>query len=350
MIYGINYVPFVYSKGAESRAIRHLDPYIKGLIFPILSIRPDGNKDFEATLVKLKAITDGLRFGLDLDREKLGKSKNYPAKDQFDALFDSNNAHQNYYDVVTQWQGAVPLLQSNGVEFDSVENQIQRAHDLDRGIVIPINRWENYDLQPVLSALEYHEIDRVFVVNSGWSLDVLQAENWASESIRIITEYFPEAEICCVSSSFPNDFQNIDRRGVFTNDDRELFDRLKRRHNSANLVYGDWASTRKSEERITSKPRPRIDIATQREWICFRRSNDEDGFLDVAERVMLDRVWLETPYSWGKRTVELTASDIIGKITGTEITNSVRINMHITIQAMEAGVQEIPEEPYTDNF
>jgi len=203
----------------------------------------------------------------------------------------------------------------------------------------------------LLEIFPFGEIDALFLVDATWGRDILQFENWSQSTVEKILSASPEAEICCLSSSYPRDFSDVKRRGVFTNDDREMFDRIRRRHNQARLTFGDWASTRPSEEKITNQPRPRIDLPTPREWVSFRLDDKEEGrFRAVASRAMKDRVWLETPDCWGKRAIELTELDRPGRITSDHTATVARIQLHMTIQAMGGMIVDLPDQPYRDDF
>lgn len=350
MLQGQTYVPLLYVKRAELRALSALDKVARDTMFPILVGRPGDHHDLNRTWDLISSAVGNYRFGFDIDRNKLGKCPNSPAREQFDALFDTTDGFSNYYSMIESLEGAVPVLQMTGGLPIDIEQQIKHIQRLDRGVVVRIERGHTHGLETLLAAGTLDGVDKLFVVDAGWALDVLQLESWGSPIITAITSYYPEAEIACLSSSFPTAFDRINDKGVFTIDDRFLFDNLVRRHNAARLTYGDWGSTRTSEERRGAKPKPRIDVASTTDWTCFRMTKDESGFQQVAVRTQSDALWSRVPDCWGKRTVECSALNIPGRITGTEIATSTRINIHLTVQALSQTDGMVPDEPYVDNF
>lgn len=351
MLEAYSYVAMLHCRNAELEALSHLDNAISPKLLPILSLGPGQFNDFADSLEKYKACSQNLRVCLTLDDYKLGKSKRSPAKEQFDALFDPTEGFKNFFEIVANWQASIPVLCSLSGVYENAPSQVKRVRDLDRGLLVRIRRHEYAHFLEIMEQNVFNEIDCAFAIDAEWSRDILQSENWMSRAIMQIISARPDAEIVCLSSSFPKDFKHVKGRGVFSNDDRDLFDRLKRRHNEARLIYGDWGSTRPSEETIANKPRPRIDIPTERDWICFRQDSKEgEGYAGQARKAESDRIWTAVPDCWGKRLIELTALERPAQIRGSHRANSARINLHLTTQAMVGTMDAIPEEPFKDRF
>lgn len=351
MLEAYSYVAMLYCKNAELEALGHLDNSIKPHFFPILGIGPGQFNDFTNAVKKDKEAAKDLRVALTLDEFKLGKAQRHPAKEQFDALFDPTDGFRNFYGLVADWEAAIPVLCSLRGIYENAATQVENARALDRGLLIRVRRHESVHFTELLEHGTFNYLDCAFAVDAEWSPDVLQAEAWMSRTITEITAAWPDAEIVCLSSSFPKDFGNIRGKGVLSNDDRDLFDRLKRRHNDARLMYGDWGSTRSSEETIANKPRPRVDVPTEREWVSFRQEDKEgSGYSGQARKAKSDQVWSRIPECWGKRLIELTALDRPTRIRGTQSANSARINLHLTVQSMAGTMDVLPEEPFTDSF
>lgn len=351
MLQGLQYVPLLYSKRAELRALRKLDKATRDRIFPIVAVRPWPNaKNFEAIIPQLNEALAGYRHGFDLDRDKRGKVKLQPAAGEFEALFDANAGFKNYYDLVARDVNRIPVLRDVDGKFIDLDNQFDRIDALHNGVIIRLQRDFCEDVAAVIDSGRLVVDDVLFAVDVGWSLDVIAQEMWASQLITKITDWDPTAEIVCLSSSFPNSFTHIEYRGTFSIDDRDLFDRLVRRHNSARLVYGDWGSTRRSEEQGGGTHYDRIDTAKPGEWVSFRQTDTEVGYQIVAGRTLADPQWATLPTCWGKHSIECTALDIPGKIRGTEAAISSRINMHLTAQANIGTTVPPADEPYIDKF
>lgn len=351
MLEGIDYVALLHTKRAEMRALLNIEKATRDRLFPILVVRPGDHHDMEKTWPIYANAVGAYRFGLDIDRHKFDVNFSEPAKTQFDSLFSESDGYRAFYDRVGQIDGAIPVFRSNikGV-FENLDDQFDRIDELDRGLILRIERGFTQNWMEVLTHPRLRIDDALLVVDLGWSTDVLLLEMWSSQVIEQITNHAPEAEIVALSSCFPTSFSHIDDRGVFSIDDRDLYNRLVRRHNAANIKYGDWGSTRSSRDPRPGQPRPRIDIASTGDWTCFRQTEGEVGYVPVAVRTVGDLIWKSVPACWGKNTIECTAMNIPGRITGTEIATSVRVNIHLTVQAL-GGAQPPPEEtPYEDGF
>lgn len=351
MLEAYSYIPILYTKNAELKAIDRLDNSIKSRILPVLGIRPGQHHNFYDSIGKYKSLTAKIRVALTLDESKLGAVKAQPASNQFAELFDSSSGFSNFFDFVEQWDSAIPVLQSKDGLYVEHENQIRNAQKLDRGLLVRVRQRDSASFLECLKSGIFRSINHAFIIDGEWHTDVLQLEAWISRMIDQISDLSPDSEIVCTSSSFPRDFSNIEGRGVILNDDRQLFDRLRSKQNFANLKYGDWGSTRTPSESRSSSPRPRVDIPTERDWVTFRQKKSESGgFPKVCAQAERDSVWLSTPDCWGKRIIELTALDRPQRIKGTETASAARINMHLTVQAMAGVMEVLPEEPFTDDF
>lgn len=349
MLQGIEYVPLLYTKRAEIRALENLDATTRTKIFPILGVRPWPNAhEFGAIEPYLASATHGYRYGVDLDKDKRGHVNVQPCAVQFDALFDPHGGFGNFYDFVASHPDRVPVLRDSAGEYVQLNEQFDRIDELHKGVIVRLRRGYTASVQPVLESGRLIPDDTLFVVDVGWSLDVLQQEAWASSMVTLITNWDPTVEIVIMSSSFPNSFSHIEYDGSFSNDDRELFGRLVQQHNIAHLIYGDWASTRLSEEQGGGTHYDRIDTASLGEWISYRQTEDEVGYQVIADRILSDTRWPGMPDCWGKHRIECTSLDIPSKIVGTESAIATRINMHITAQANQGGFAAAPDEPYVD--
>jgi hypothetical protein len=176
--------------------------------------------------------------------------------------------------------------------------QFDRIDELHRGVIVRIQRGYTGSIQEILDSGRLVVDDVLFVVDAGWSTDILSQEIWSSSMVRQISDWEPSAEIACISSSFPNSFSHIEYKGSFFIDDRELFSRLVRHHNSAHLIYGDWGSTRQPEEAGGGTHYDRIDIAVaggmdfvssnrKREWLSGSSSESFLGRAMVGDSRLL---------------------------------------------------------------
>jgi hypothetical protein len=350
MLEGIDYIPLLHAKRAEIRALSKLEKAPRARMLPIIVFRPGDHHDLDNTWPIIASAVGPYRYGLDLDRHKYGTTANQPAATQFDALFQSDAGYLAYYERVASMDGAIPVFRSSAGIFFDLDKQFDQIEKLDRGIILRIERNYTQNWIDVIQHDRFNQYDAIVLVDLGWSPDVISLEMWSSQVIEKITDNLPDIEIVALSSSFPNSFSHIDDKGVFSIDDRDVYSRLVRRHNSATIKYGDWGSTRESSDQGGGKPWPRIDVASTGDWTCFRQTESESGYQPVAARAVTDELWKTVPASWGKNTIQCTQMGIPGRITGTEIATSVRVNIHLTVQALGGAPVPVEEIPYVDDF
>jgi len=339
----------MYSKNAELSALSNLRDELRPGIFPILSLRPLPHAHYiEHTINRIKEARPG-RFALDLDSSRFNRSNSLLDPAEFDRLFLHNDGFQNYYNLVGDIDGAVPVIVRSDGDCQFLDSQIDRALELGRGLIVRIERGRFYGAEEVVDRVLARTDEVAFVVDAGWDKDILLAQPWSYNMVRMISERSSEVEIIVSSSSFPSSFSHMGAKGLSTIDDRELFRRLRQSTN-ANLIYGDWGSTRRSTEATPMRAVPRIDLAHTGEWLSFRRVGQE-GFPAIAARLVLDDAFDHTIDCWGKSLISDLAAGDHEALKGTARATSARINMHLTIQAASGAGQTLPDEtPYTDPF
>ncbi len=350
MLEGIDYVPLLHAKRAEMRALGKLEKAPRDRMLPVIVFRPGDHHDLDKTWPIIAKAVGPYRYGLDLDRHKYRATANEPARTQFDALFDWEGGFSAYYIRIAAMDGAIPVFRAADNQYSDLIAQFNHIDSLDRGAILRIERGYDLNWIDVLQHDRFNQHDTIILIDLGWSNDILALEMWSSRIIEKISEISPDAEIVALSSSFPNSFGHIGGKGIFSNDDRGVYNNLIRKHNAAKIKYGDWGSTRESKDQGGGKPWPRIDLASTGDWTCFRQTGEEIGYVPVAGRAALDSSWKSIPSSWGKNTIECTQMNIPGRITGTEIATSVRINIHLTVQALGGTLVPPEEVPYLDDF
>lgn len=349
MLEGINYAPVLYTKNSELDALRNIRDELRPSIFPIISLRPlPRASELSLTINKLIASRPG-RFSLDMDCSRYGKSYPAPSSQQFNKLFLHNDGFQYYYQLIRNIDGAIPAVIRCDGDCQFLNSQIDQANLLGRGLVVRIERGNFYRMDDCLDALNHNAEEVCYVVDAGWSNDILSVQPWTYAVINKITDRNPDAEIVVASSSFPSSFSHMGRKGMSSNDDREMFRRMRQSTN-ANLIYGDWGSTRKSSEPTPMRAVPRIDLAHSNEWLSYRRVAGED-YQRIAQRLIEDSSYDLTIDCWGKELIARLAGGDIEAIKGTARATAARINMHLSVQAASENGSSLPEEtPYVDPF
>lgn len=352
MLQNVAYCPTLYTRVAEIKALFHLPAATKDITLPLLIARPWPNaRALSRTWEKISEAVGPRRFALDLDPSKRGGGGKYAASAEFDALFDAANGHANYYATVEGIPLAVPVLRVTSGAVPDLSLQIRHVANLDRGLVVRLLYGQV--TRPIDVARSVLEVvpDVAFVIDAGWSTDVLGREAWASSIIAGISELEPEAELVVCASSFPDTFSHMGGRALVDVRERELFSRLVRQHNAAQLTYGDWGSTRPpAEEKVPMRNTPRIDLPSDASWICFRKDGSEN-YPEIARRVIVDQDWPSNLAIWGTYTIECTAQGLAGAIRSPGTAAAARVNIHMHRQA-NFGTGDLSsdgDEPFTDD-
>lgn len=351
MLANVSYCPVLHTRVAEIKALSQLPTSSKDLLLPLIVARPWPNANQLAhTWKKIADAFGPRRFALDLDLFKRGAATERLAGAQFDALFDGEDGHRRYYDLVGSLEHAIPTLQLSGGVAAALDRQLEHVDEIDQGLVLRLRFGHvTQPLELVERVLRLFP-DVMILIDLGWSTDLLSRELWASGIIAMIADLRPETELVLAGSSFPDTFDRIQGRGEFLASERVVFDNLVRRHNAVALTYGDWGSTREPKDGSIMRTVPRIDLPMTREWLTFRRTGLED-YPDIAKRVVADPLWPKDLKIWGTYLIESTADSLPGAITGTAAAAAARVNIHLHRQATFglAGVVGDSDEPYTDD-
>lgn len=356
MLENFSYCPTLHARVAEIKALLQLPAATKDRIFPLIIARPWPNaKYLQRTWEKLGEALGNRRFGLDLDLTKRSVEGNQPAATEFDDLFLIRGGFANYYRVVAEIPGAIPVLRILGGEAQQFDAQAQHIDQMDRGVIVRIEFGKVQNPLFLVDRVLSRFTDVSFFVDAGWSSDILGREIWISHIVDRVSRDHPEIELVVSGSSFPISFADIGERGAIDVKERHLYNNLVRRHNAATLIYGDWGSTRlPSPEQGPMRNVPRIDLPTSSQWISFRRDrdlSDEEDYTDIARRVVNDSEWPADLNIWGTYTIGWTASGEPGAIRSPGTAAAARINIHLHQQAFlgTKGTVIDGDEPFTDD-
>lgn len=353
------YVPILHARLAEHRAYRELPSGTKDLIFPVFVARPWPNANSLASLWEnLITAVAGRRFGVDLDVTRKDRPSDKPAQAEFNALFEPGNAFENYYNVISDLDGAVPVLRAYENHYVDIDAQIARINMIGRGGFVRVRRQEQVGLQPLLDRLSSDETDGIAIIlDAGWARDLLAAQAWALGMASAVAGADPNREIVICGSSFPADFGDVTDRHDFQIYERSLFAGVRQSLN-ANLFYGDWGSTR--EPTVDNQIRrgvARIDVPRPSIWRSFRSEKyeqDPDGgresYQEIAARAIDDFDWGDVPSLWGSYLIECTAQGLSDSIRSQTVSASARVNIHLHIQAHfdTPELMNATDEPYQD--
>ncbi|MGB3805817.1 MAG: hypothetical protein WA936_01320 [Erythrobacter sp.] len=333
---------------SEVEAFNFLSDESKQLTFPIFLLRPWPNANFlEHCVNKIAEAADSQPFALGLDAERFGYQSGKVAQQEFDALFDSHLGYKAYFDFLEEIPDAVPVLQPS-TSAENILRQLGNATELDRGLVVHQRRGVSQQLSDTVLNLPPIPTDTVFVLDAGWGRDVLQMEAWALPIAERILDAVPDAEIVVMASSFPDSFSHIIGNAEEIAHENGFVEAMRQQLQAANLKYGDWASTRLSQNGGGGSIPARIDISRPSSWQIFRADPSADqNYLDMAGAAQAHPCFSTMPDCWGKQKVAETDGNKEG-ITGVKMNTSARINAHMTLRAGAEVTLDSDEQPYED--
>ena len=344
MLGNAEYCPILFSRVAEIKALRELPAAAKDRLFPVIAARPWPNANqLQRTWDKIAEAIPGQRFGLDLDPFKHQSGSGKAASTDFDAMFNPHDGFRNYFSIFESIPFAVPVLRLSGSTVPQLDRQMEHIAGIERGCILRLQRSHTANAAAIIDAVgDFIGQNFLLILDAGWTKDLLGAEAWFSPIIEQITLHKPEAEVIIAGSSFPDSFSGIGSKGVIPVQERYLFDALVRRHNAANLIYGDWGSTREPNDPAPMKNIARIDLPFDRNWTCFRADTDEEeGYQEVAERALADPSFPNSLQIWGTYMIQCTAEGLPVGIRSPNVAAAARINIHLYRQAY-VGAELLP--------
>ena len=346
MLAGTSYVPLLRTKPAEINAFHSLSQAQKSATFPIFLSKPWQNANhFKKTIDKVTGAAGPISFGFGIDREHFGGDAKQPCQSEFDGLFSSDLGFRSYYECVSEIPNAVPLFVGGG-SADDVFLQLGNADELGRGLIVRFTRTEVVPILSLAGTVPPLPDDTVFVVDAGWSRDPLQLQQWTVSTIQRIVSAIPDAEVVVMSSSFPDSFASIVGHGSVDLLEPGIFGTARATFNEAQIIYGDWATTRPPQSGGGGAIPPRIDIPMIGHCHVFRADqNAGQSYLDMASLAMAHEAFHGLPECYGRSLIEETLSG--NGIKGTQRATEARINIHLTKHAAP-NAQIGAEEDYID--
>lgn len=336
MLEGREYVPLLHVRLAEIRALRELPDLSKNLLVPVFKLRPWLNsKTLERALEVIEEAVGNRLYGLDLDAFKFEADPDpeKAAKVEFARLFDPQDGFQNYYDLVSSGENRVPVLRDIAGQNLQREVQLDHVERIGRGVFIRLNVNEGGPVVRIAERILERGIDNpVFVIDCGWGRDILTSAALAAGIAQTIVDISEDFEIVIAGSSFPDSFSGLGARFQINAIERQLFAEVRRQVNRGHLVYGDWGSTRPPTDPIPMRNIPRIDVANPSTWISWR-SEDDENYVDIAERTVGDAAWDGRLGIWGEYMILATAAEEEVRIKSPAMAAAVRVNLHLHQQA-----------------
>lgn len=328
-----SYIPTLYLRNAELMAVKELPDTAKDLLCPIFCLKPwKTAKLLKSSMDQIAAAFGDRRYFLDIDPFAKITEVKRKAQEEYLALIDIENGNQNWIAFFVQYPNAFPCLIANHGDVASVQNQISAFTDSEKTFLVRLNREIGQHFEEIVDAVCQTEHSNFgFVVDVGWSRDLLSQEGWANDLVRrIVSLRGGDIPIVITGSSFPDSFQKFSLGQSVQMKERNLFDNIKAKNNQARLIYGDWASSRSPTEGGGGNPiPPRIDLATASSWEIYRLSEDEGGFTEAAKEAISSKSFPKHLKIWATYMIEATALGDPNGILTQQRAAAVRINLHL---------------------
>ncbi|WP_226698720.1 beta family protein [Qipengyuania gaetbuli] len=353
MFQGLDYVPLLHARLAEIRALEGLEDVTKRRIFPIVRVRPwfNARSIDRAYEVIEEAIGEG-NYGFDLDSTKFDPASERPSMIEFARLFDPDHGYENYYDTVFQGQYRIPVYRGLADPDPQIAFQLEHVARIGRGLIVrvPITSPGAY-LAICEQCLELGINNTAFVFDAGWRQDVLEQSGVTVGLVNSLFDITDQFEVSVAASSFPDQFQDMGERASRPIREVEFFDTVRGQVNRGNFTYGDWGSTRSPTEGGFARVRPRIDMADVFNW-TFWRSDGEETYEEICQRVVADQLWDGNLDAWGKFLIQSTADQNGTIIKSPVMAAAARVNLHLIAQAHKNDPEgyQTPDTPVGDQF
>lgn len=336
MLEGREYVPLLYTRLAEIRAMRELPESSKNLLVPVFKLRPWLNsKSLGRALEVIEEAVGNRLYGLDLDDFKYESNPDpeKQARVDFASLFNSEGGFETYYKLTNDGVNRVPVFRALTSQHIQIERQLDHIEAMDRGVFVRAKVGEPGHFFDVARAIKQRGVgNAVFIIDCGWGRDILTSAALAVSHAQNLIEISQEFEIVVAGSSFPDAFAGLGDRFEIAAIERQLYSEVRRQVNYPSLYYGDWGSTRPPTDPVPMRNVPRIDIARPNNWVSWR-SEDDESYVDVAERTVSDSFWDGELGIWGEYMIVATSEGEEVRIKSPAMAAAVRVNLHLHQQA-----------------
>jgi hypothetical protein len=328
-----SYIPTVFLRYSELKAIAELPDSAKDILTPIFCLKPWATSELLAAAIgKIEGAFGDREYFLDIDPFYEVNEVKRTAQQEFLDLIDEGDGNQNWVDFFHSHPRAFPCLQVNHGSVEAIRNQIDCFTEMDKSFLVRLdyNNGQNFSkvIQEVC-ATDHSNFG--FVLDAGWSRRILDRTSWLDSLVKqIVNLRGGDVPISVTGSSFPDSFADVELGATFPILERQLFRQLQQANNQAKLVYGDWASSRSPSEGGGGKPiPPRIDLATNSQWASFRCKVDDGGFVKAAKAAKDSKHYPKDLNIWATYMVESTVLDDPGGITTGKLAAAARINLHL---------------------
>lgn len=339
------YIPTVFLRNSELRAVAELDETSKDLLTPIFCLKPWATATaLTRSMDKIHEVYPNRDYFLDID-PFYDKEAKRPAQHDYYHLIEEGNS-QSWVEFFDEHPHAFPCLQVNHANISEVQNQIDGFTEREKVFLVRLDHEHGRGFSNVIQTVcSVGHSNFGFVLDAGWSRDLLSRSNWVDGLIKQIVELRGESiPIVVTGSSFPASFTSYSVGEKVDVAERALFTQLQSANNRARLIYGDWASSRSpSEGGGGAVIPPRIDLPTELSWEIYRSDDDFPTFSDLAKEVMASEEYPSDLLIWATYMIGATALDDPNGIKTLRHATAVRINMHLYRQLNFGRFEPAPD-------
>lgn len=337
MLEGRTYVPLLYLRLAEMTALQHLPDPTKALTLPIIRLRPWLNsKEFKKGIQRIHDAVGARPFGFDLDRDRIGH-RSSASFQEFEALFDGSDGHENYYSAVDESGSGLPILRSDGSNIASLRAELDRVRNLERGLFVRVDVSGSQPIRVIAEECLSQNLENVvFILDCGWHSSLLIYQAKCVALLRMLLSKSNQFELVVAGGDFPADgFADKGQHFAIDGEERLLVEAVRREINEAEIIFGDWGSTRlpSTDNEIRRGGRPRIDMPTRQGWECWRKAAPGKSFDEPAIAAATARGLGGSSGLWGEQMIIATRDGQEPFIKGPGTASAARINLHMVLQA-----------------
>lgn len=327
------YVPTIFLRGAELLAVKELPSAAKDLLVPIFCLKPwKTAKLLQSAMQQIENAFPDRQYFLDIDPFIRIDEIKRPAQEQFLSIIDDENGNQNWVEFFENYPNAYPCIIAKHGNVNAVGHQIAAFTAAEKTFLLRLEFANTGDPIPLIQrvcATEHSNFG--IVLDVGWGRDLIAREGWADNLIKqIVAQRGDDIPIILSGSSFPSSFEGIGVGDTIQATERPLFERLRAANNQAQLIFGDWASSRSPTERSGGAPiPPRIEVATARGWEVFRVRNTDGGFQVAAAAAVRSPNFHLGGDIWANYVIRATAERATNGISSLFVAAAARINLHL---------------------
>lgn len=361
-LFKATYVPTIFLRNAELRAVTELPDSAKDSLTPIFWLKPFPNAThLTRTIEKIEtAYGEDRNYFLEIDPffDLKDVKTRKPAHDEFESLIDATDGSANWVEFFEDHPNAYPCIQVDHGGVDGVRAQAVAFTEMERAFLVRFSflhesgkKW----LEIVDAICETTHTNFGFVVDVEWGNDILSRAEWADRIVKRIVQLRGDSiPIIMSGSSFPKDFVPFENGGAANVDERVVFNNIITNNNEARVVYGDWASSRSPSEAGGGGYAipPRIDLATQNTWEIFRVRDEDGGFPAAAKAAMASKHYPSGVAIWATYVIAATAIDDPNGLKKNRDQNAImsparaaatRINLHLYNQINYGNFDPAPD-------